>query len=208
MYSIDRVSRLASRAVASSSTNDERGRFPINRQSHSSDPRHRTTRARVLVLCPRGWGRLTTDHDSSLTPPLSPFPLNISLDDKKPCHSNTHRAGPIDRPDRSTRSTRPRPDRPDRPVIDPSSTRSIDPIDPIDPIDVVGTRARVGGVMTTTSTTTSTTTRSWEELRKEARRAESRVERELGELGRRGTRGGMTTRDEDARRSARMNECE
>ena len=204
MYSIDRVSRLASRAVASSSTNDERGRFPINRQSHSSDPRHRTTRARVLFLCPRGWGRLTTDHDSSLTPPL-----NISLDDKKAMPFK-HTPGRTDRSTRSidsidpssTRSTRHRPDRPDR------STRSTRSIDPIDPIDVVGTRARVGGVMTTTSTTTSTTTRSWEELRKEARRAESRVERELGELGRRGTRGGMTTRDEDARRSARMNECE
>ena len=176
MYSIDRVSRLASRAVASSSTNDERGRFPINRQSHSSDPRHRTTRARVLFLCPRGWGRLTTDHDSSLTPP----PKYLSRRQKAVPFKHTP-----GRTDRSTRS-----------------------IDSIDPIDVVGTRARVGGVMTTTSTTTSTTTRSWEELRKEARRAESRVERELGELGRRGTRGGMTTRDEDARRSARMNECE
>ena len=176
MYSIDRASRLASRAVASSSTNDERGRFPINRQSHSSDPRHRTCAFSLSTRVGQ------VDHRSRLiTDPPPSLSLNISLDDKKPCNSNTHRAGPIDR----SIETRPRPDR--------------------DPIDVVGTRARVGGVMTTTSTTTSTTTRSWEELRKEARRAESRVERELGELGRRGTRGGMTTRDEDARRSARMN---
>ena len=180
MYSIDRVSRLASRAVASSSTNDERGRFPINRQSHSSDPRHRTT----SCVCAFSTRVGQADHRSRLItepPPSLPFPLNISLDDKKAMPFK-HTPG---RTDRSTRS-----------------------IDSIDPIDVVGTRARVGGVMTTTSTTTSTTTRSWEELRKEARRAESRVERELGELGRRGTRGGMTTRDEDARRSARMNECE
>ena len=106
MYSIDRVSRLASRAVASSSTNDERGRFPINRQSHSSDPRHRTTRARVLFLCPRGWGRLTTDHDSSLTPP----PKYLSRRQKSHAiqtHTGPDRSiDPIDRPDR--------PDRPDR----------------------------------------------------------------------------------------------
>ena len=208
MYSIDRVSRLASRAVASSSTNDERGRFPINRQSHSSDPRHRTTRACVCAFSTRVG---QADHRSRLItepPPLSLSPKYLSRRQKAVPFKHT--PGRTDRSTRSIDSIEPTEtrSRPDRPVIDPSSTRSIDPIDPIDPIDVVGTRARVGGVMTTTSTTTSTTTRSWEELRKEARRAESRVERELGELGRRGTRGGMTTRDEDARRSARMNECE
>ena len=124
MYSIDRASRLASRAVASSSTNDERGRFPINRQSHSSDPRHRTTRARVLFLCPRGWGRLTTDHDSSLTPP----PKYLSRRQKS--HAIQTHTGP----DRTIDPI----DRLDRPVIDPidpSSTRSTRSIDPIDPID-------------------------------------------------------------------------
>ena len=136
MYSIDRVSRLASRAVASSSTNDERGRFPINRQSHSSDPRHRTTRACAFSLSTRVG---QADHRSRLItepPPSLPFPLNISLDDKKPCHSNTHRAPierPIDRPDRSDRSTRTI----DRPSARSRARRWIDPIDD---------DARVGGV--------------------------------------------------------------
>ena len=64
IHSIDRASTIASRAVASSSTNDER--FPIpDSQSNQSDPRHPTTRV-CFFFVHRGWGRLTTDHDLSL----------------------------------------------------------------------------------------------------------------------------------------------
>ncbi len=111
MYSIDRASTIASRAVASSSTRDERGRFPINRQSHQSI---RSAPPDACAFSTRV-GHVTTDHDSSLTPPPQ-----ISLSTTK-SNSNTHRSGPIDRSIEGIDRT--------------FATEPTEPIEPIEPID-------------------------------------------------------------------------
>ena len=105
IHSIDRASRLASRAVASSSTNDERGRFPINRQSHSSDPRHRTCAFSLSTRVGQ------VDHRSRLItdPPLS---LPKYLSRRQKAMQCKHTPGRTDRSiDRDPTETRPRPDR-------------------------------------------------------------------------------------------------
>jgi hypothetical protein len=94
----DRVARC--RVVVDERRTIPDSRFPINQ----SDPRHPTTRA-CFFFVHRGWGRLTTDHDSSLTPP--PPQISLSTDDKKHVDHPHRSNAPNDRTDRTDRSTEP-----------------------------------------------------------------------------------------------------
>ena len=110
MYSIDRASTIASRAVASSSTNDER--FPIPDSQSNQSIRSASPDACVLFLFPPRVGQ--ADHRSRLItdPPLLPkYQISLSTDDKKhveqPNRSNApieRTTAPIERIDRSIAS--------------------------------------------------------------------------------------------------------
>ena len=103
MYSIDRASTIASRAVASSSTRDERGRFPINRQSHQS------IRSASPDACAFSTRVGQADHRSRLItdPPSSPNIKYLSRRTTKSTSNNRtdrmHRSN--ERPHRSNEST-------------------------------------------------------------------------------------------------------
>ena len=105
MYSIDRASTIASRAVASSSTNDER--FPIPDSQSNQSIRSASPDACVLFLFPPRVGQ--ADHRSRLItdPPSSPNIKYLSRRTTKSTSNNRtdrmHRSN--ERPHRSNEST-------------------------------------------------------------------------------------------------------